>query len=64
MADFNIGDVVMLKSGGPRMTVENAGNNANTGQPFVSCTWFNMTSKGSEKVTKSFTPEALVHEED
>ncbi|MGY6251497.1 YodC family protein [Bosea thiooxidans] len=33
--DFNVGDVVRLKSGGPAMTVEQTGGKA------IRCAWFN-----------------------
>lgn len=35
---MNIGDTVMLKSGGPRMTV------VGTGEDLVSCEWFPLVS--------------------
>lgn len=41
MADeFNTGDVVQLKSGGPLMTIESVKNNDTSGRPTVYCTWF------------------------
>jgi uncharacterized protein YodC (DUF2158 family) len=36
--DFNVGDVVRLKSGGPAMTVENASSSR------IICKWFDATS--------------------
>ena len=39
MADFQIGDVVKLKSGGPKMTVTGTGKDM-YGKPTVVCTWF------------------------
>ena len=36
---FRVGDVVQLKSGGPRMTVTSVDNDA-AGVPTVWCTWF------------------------
>ena len=40
--EFNVGDVVCLRSGGPRMTVESVGDFSDTGGPEkgVMCTWF------------------------
>jgi uncharacterized protein YodC (DUF2158 family) len=35
---FSVGDVVRLKSGGPKMTVSHVGNDAH-GRPGVWCTW-------------------------
>jgi len=37
MTAFKIGDVVVLKSGGPKMTVTNVGDRK--GVPHVWCTW-------------------------
>lgn len=52
---FRPGDVVRLKSGGPKMTVENAGEDAMTGQPFVTCVWFEKTAAKRHQ----FSPDAL-----
>lgn len=51
---LSIGEVVQLKSGGPKMTVRAVGA-ANDGTPWVSCQWF------SDEGVKSaeFHPEAL-----
>ncbi len=48
---FNPGDTVRLKSGGPVMTVSKLINN------FVHCTWFDEKHKLQ---SGSFTPEQLV----
>jgi uncharacterized protein YodC (DUF2158 family) len=39
---FKVGDVVQLKSGGPKMTVEYVGNYAFAGEPEykAKCVWF------------------------
>jgi uncharacterized protein YodC (DUF2158 family) len=37
---FKAGDVVKVKSGGPDMTVTQAGERAMTGEPTVWCVWF------------------------
>jgi uncharacterized protein YodC (DUF2158 family) len=39
MNEFKPGDVVVLKSGGPAMTVESIGRSED-GQPRARCTWF------------------------
>ncbi len=50
---FEPGNVVRLKSGGPRMTVE--ANIDNLGEAVVSCSWFDGT-----KLTRgNFPPAAL-----
>jgi uncharacterized protein YodC (DUF2158 family) len=51
---FQIGDVVQLKSGGPKMTVEDVGQNA-IGADTVWCSWFD----GNKKVQGTFAPQAL-----
>lgn len=45
MADFQVGDVVRLKSGGPKMTVTQVGANATTRLSSVWCTWFVSTKQ-------------------
>jgi uncharacterized protein YodC (DUF2158 family) len=53
-----IGDVVILKSGGPRMTVHDIGDYTNRGlQVGVLCVWFD----GSKKVEDVFHPETIEH---
>jgi uncharacterized protein YodC (DUF2158 family) len=47
--DFNVGDVVKLKSGGPNMTVDGAGGSR------LTCVWFNQ----HERCTASFDQGAL-----
>jgi uncharacterized protein YodC (DUF2158 family) len=54
VAQFNKGDVVVLKSGGPKMTVNNAGTDM-TGELFVECVWF----EGNQHRATTFHPEAL-----
>lgn len=50
MKDFNVGDIVKVKSGGPKMTVDQI-----THKGEVSCTWFS----GSKMQTGYFHPETL-----
>ena len=50
---FRPGDVVRLKSGGPRMTVESV--NDFYGETRVHCSWFEKTKKLSD----TFAPTAL-----
>lgn len=57
--EFKAGDVVKLKSGGPVMTVTQAGTQAMTGRNLVWCTWFSA-NKGGHKLEKGeFPPDAL-----
>jgi uncharacterized protein YodC (DUF2158 family) len=54
--EFNVGDVVMLKTGGPRMTVEGIGSALD--EKAVNCVWFN----GSKRVRESFDAAVLEKE--
>ena len=51
---FKKGDLVELKSGGPKMTVREAGK-TNSGKVMVWCDWFD----GQKQVNGSFPPESL-----
>ena len=51
--EFNVGDVVMLKAGGPRMTVESIGSTPD--EKAVNCVWFD----GSKRVRRSFDAAVL-----
>lgn len=53
-AKINKGDVLRLKSGGPKMTVTNVGDGP-LGS-FVECAWFDQAGK---KCEDTFPPEAL-----
>lgn len=51
MSDFNKGDQVKLKSGGPVMTVQNIGDYGPLGpEEGVSCTWFDAKHVRNEHV--------------
>jgi uncharacterized protein YodC (DUF2158 family) len=53
---LKIGDVVILKSGGPPMTVHNIGSYTMKGlDPGVLCVWFD----NAKRVEDVFHPEAL-----
>jgi uncharacterized protein YodC (DUF2158 family) len=51
---FAVGDVVMLRSGGPRMTVTYIGDDG-MGQTTVSCCWFD----GGKPANADYPPAAL-----
>ena len=51
---FQVGDVVQLKSGGPKMTVTQVGNHEIYG-PTVWCAWF----VGTKKENDTFPPGSL-----
>ena len=62
METFKVGEIVRLKSGGPRMTVSSIITEGL--QPGIYCTWF-ATVKGSQEVKGAvFQPETLMREED
>lgn len=51
-----IGDVVMLKSGGPLMTVHDVGDYTNHGlNPGVNCVWFD----DKKRVSDVFHPDSI-----
>lgn len=52
---FQVGDVVRLKSGGPQMTVADTGEDM-SGRQMVWCMWFD--EKGARQ-QETFPPEAL-----
>jgi uncharacterized protein YodC (DUF2158 family) len=56
--DLKAGDVVRLRSGGPRMTV----SSVNEPLHFVDCVWFLSASGGLQ--TGHFAPEAVAIVED
>jgi len=51
---FQPGDVVVLKSGGPEMTVDHVSTDTQ-GKVFVTCTWFT----GDERKSHAFSPHSL-----
>ncbi|CAJ0561823.1 TPA: DUF2158 domain-containing protein [Proteus mirabilis] len=54
MSNFNIGDVVVLKSGGPKMTVSEVRNDN-----YVTCVWF----EDKQTHTQAFVSETLEKED-
>lgn len=54
--EFKIGDVVMLKSGGPKMTIQNIGEFIGIShKEGLSCIWF----EGSKKIADLFHPDSV-----
>jgi uncharacterized protein YodC (DUF2158 family) len=53
--DFEVGDVVVLKSGGPKMTVVDFAKSFAGEYPVVGCRWFDK----NEKKIGSFPPDTL-----
>jgi uncharacterized protein YodC (DUF2158 family) len=57
--DFAPGDIVQLKSGGPRMTVESVGQRHMTGEDAVWCVWFETVGKKQVHKRETFAPVVL-----
>ena len=56
MMEYKIGDVVILKSGGPSMTVHNIGNYIDTSNSKgLLCVWFDQ----NKKVQAVFHPDTV-----
>lgn len=56
MSDFKAGDVVSLKSGGPKMTVQDVGDYELRGPGLsAKCVWF----EGTRKIDDVFNVETL-----
>jgi uncharacterized protein YodC (DUF2158 family) len=51
---FKVGDIVQLKSGGPKMTVEEV--DARLGAKTVECAWF----AGAKRERSYFNPDVLM----
>ncbi len=62
--EFEKGDVVHLKSGGPTMTVENVGERAMTGEETVWCVWFEQVRGRQVAQRETFSPVALKKAQD
>lgn len=52
--EFKIGDVVRMKSGGPRMTVSGEADGG-----ALTCRWFNQDGRKFDVQHASFKPEVL-----
>jgi len=48
--DFKVGDVVVLKSGGPKMTIEKIEPSNSNNAESVKCVWFNHLQDGDEQL--------------
>lgn len=57
--EFKAGDVVVLKSGGPRMTVSQVGQAHMTGEDTVWCVWFERVGSKQVKQEATFSPAVL-----
>lgn len=57
--EFEPGDIVQLKSGGPPMTVERIGKDPRTQEETVFCTWFDKVGKRQELRRENFIPVLL-----
>ena len=57
--EFNAGDLVRLKSGGPLMTVEQVGKLSMTEEDAVWCTWFEKVGNRQTVTRDTFPPVVL-----
>jgi uncharacterized protein YodC (DUF2158 family) len=57
--EFQPGDQVQLKSGGPVMTVERTGKDQRTQEDVVFCVWFHFEGKKQILTRDSFIPATI-----
>ena len=57
--NFEPGDTVQLKSGGPLMTVEQVGKAGMTGEDTVWCVWFEKVGSRQVRQQATFRPTSL-----
>jgi uncharacterized protein YodC (DUF2158 family) len=57
--EFEIGDTVQLKSGGPLMTVDDIGKANDSGRINVACTWFEKIGPRQEHRHGTFQAATL-----
>ena len=58
--DFKVGDVVVLKSGGPKMTIEKiAPRNSTNSENVIHCVWFSNVQGDEQLKDGNFVPETL-----
>jgi len=57
--EFKAGDLVMMKSGGPLMTVEQVSKTAMTGEDGVWCVWFEKKGNKQTVCRETFLPILL-----
>lgn len=57
--EFKPGDLVQVKSGGPIMTVEQAGKLAMLGEDTVWCVWFEKVGNKQVAQKETFAPAVL-----
>lgn len=62
--DFKPGDLVRLKSGGPRMTVERVGKDITGDGDEVSCVWTELVGKKTSVNRDAFPPVVLKSADD
>lgn len=56
---FSKGDVVRMKSGGPRMTVAAIGISRINNEPYVECVWFETHENKHVPSSAKFSPSIL-----
>jgi len=59
--DFKVGDVVELKSGGPKMTIEKiAPRNSTDSENVIHCVWFDNYQGNEQLKRETFVTETLI----
>jgi len=59
--DFKIGDIVVLKSDGPKMTIEKIGSrNSNNAETVIHCVWFDNLQGNEQLKRETFVTETLI----
>lgn len=61
--DFEAGELVRLKSGGPVMTVEQVGEKSYSNEPLVWCVWFERVGNKQVVQRETFPPNVLKKDE-
>jgi uncharacterized protein YodC (DUF2158 family) len=60
--DFKVGDIVKLKSGGPKMTIEKFGTVNSNNADGIHCVWFDNVQGDEQLKSGKFIPETLIKE--
>jgi len=59
--DFEVGDVVVLKNGGPNMTIEKIGTrNSTNAENVIHCVWFGNLQGDEQLKDGKFVSETLI----
>jgi len=63
--DLKVGDIVVLKSGGPKMTIEKIDQrNSTNSENVIHCVWFDNLQGNEQLKRETFFPETLIKKSD